>query len=251
MANPISTSSDTPQNTNNTISKNVKRMLGLDLHGWEAVVVWSLGIAAVAAIAVVISTRVVIILQRDALNDSAEKIALATEGAATANARAAEANERAVKAELKLENLRKQVGPRNFDRDKSVKALQGKPTANAEILYLGDDHDSYNLAIHISAILERANWKVELPKPIPLSLDSDRKQFGGLFAQAFALMSLGAQPWSVSIVTRSGCVVGGQEPCNALMDAIMVNSDLALSGFGHDAKMSEGKVRVVVGPRYQ
>jgi hypothetical protein len=95
-------------------------MLGLDLHGWEAVVVWSLGIAALAAIAVVVSTRIVIIMQREALRDSAEKIALATEGAATANARAAEAN-------LELAKLKERVSPRVLTKAQleTLKALKG------------------------------------------------------------------------------------------------------------------------------
>ena len=125
---------------------------------------------------------------------------------AGAHVRAAEANERAATAQLKLENLRKQIGPRIIDRDASLKALEGKPTANAEILFSDDDRDSFNLALQIFGLLKRANWEIESPKPVLRGLDSDRKKWGNPMSQAFALMSLGAQPWSVSIVTRSGCV---------------------------------------------
>jgi len=100
-------------------------MFGLNLHWWETVMVGSLAVAAIAAIAVVVSTRVVIILQREALKDSADqfaqykvdaglKIAKATEGAANANASAAKANERAETARLETERLKKQLAWREI-----------------------------------------------------------------------------------------------------------------------------------------
>ena len=50
-------------------------MFGFDLHTWEEIMIWSLGVAAIAALSVLVSTRVVIILQRDALRESAEDFA--------------------------------------------------------------------------------------------------------------------------------------------------------------------------------
>jgi len=48
-----------------TISKRVSRLLGLDLHSWEQVMLFSLGLAALAAVAVVVTTAAVVISQRD------------------------------------------------------------------------------------------------------------------------------------------------------------------------------------------
>jgi uncharacterized protein involved in response to NO len=86
------------QITNTTMSKTERRVLGLDLHEWESVMVWGLGVAAIAAVVVVVATRVVVLLQRESLQEDEARIAEAAEGAAKANARASEANERAATA---------------------------------------------------------------------------------------------------------------------------------------------------------
>ena len=88
-------------------------MLGLDLNGWEAVVVWSLGIAAVAALAILTSTRVVILLQREAMRESdgaLKKYQAAAElKTAEAIGAAAKANERAADLERQAAELRKEA----------------------------------------------------------------------------------------------------------------------------------------------
>lgn len=94
-------------------------MFGLDLHVWEEIMVWSLGITAVAAFGVVVSTRVVTLLQRDAIRegstalesykaDAGKAIAEAGKDAAIAKTETAKANERAeaAKAEAAKANAR-------------------------------------------------------------------------------------------------------------------------------------------------
>jgi len=56
--------------TNARTTKKAMRMLGLELHNWESVMLWSLGGAAIAAFAVVVATTVVVLLQREQLAES-------------------------------------------------------------------------------------------------------------------------------------------------------------------------------------
>jgi len=130
-------------------------MFGLGLHLW-AIVVWSLGVAAAAAIAVVIATRVVIILQRGALKDSDEKIASALESAATANARAAEAN-------LELAKLKERISPRALtpDQFEHLKALRGKVT---ELVVMSvSDAEAAMFALQIANALRALGIAVRYP----------------------------------------------------------------------------------------
>src|SRR5262245_35249285 len=96
-----------------TNSMKARRMFGLGLDSWNTITVWSLGIAAVAAAALVVATFVVIKLQKLEASDAAaaleqykletgKKIAEANARATEANARADEATARANEAELKL-----------------------------------------------------------------------------------------------------------------------------------------------------
>jgi hypothetical protein len=63
------------QTENTTASKRVRRMFGLDLDAWNAVMVSFLGIAAVAAVVVGVSTAIIIRLQKQADLESKEIIA--------------------------------------------------------------------------------------------------------------------------------------------------------------------------------
>jgi len=97
-------------------------MLGLSLHGWEEVTVWALGITALAAFVLVLATRIVIILQREAIGESDIKVAEAREVAAKANERAAEAN-------LMAEQIREKLAPRALSEEQKsalTSALKGK-----------------------------------------------------------------------------------------------------------------------------
>ncbi len=105
-------------------------MFGLDLHVWEEIMVWSLAIAAIAALGVVVSTRVVTILQRDALRESGVRIAEAAESAAKANAQAAEIAKANIELQTKLEQerierlrLEETVSPRRIKPEEKVSLI--------------------------------------------------------------------------------------------------------------------------------
>jgi hypothetical protein len=107
-------------------------MLGLSLHAWENVMLASLGVAAIAAAVVGISTYAVVQLQKQEASEAnkdlneykiaaGEKVSAANAVGETAKADAAKAhaeiagaNARAREAELKLEQLRQQVAPRTI-----------------------------------------------------------------------------------------------------------------------------------------
>jgi hypothetical protein len=58
------TIAETPKIKKIVFSKKVSRMLGIDLHSWEQLMLASLGIAGLVAVAVFITTASVVILQR-------------------------------------------------------------------------------------------------------------------------------------------------------------------------------------------
>jgi hypothetical protein len=66
--------SEMAQIENTTSSKTVRRMLGLDLDSWNAIMLLSLAVAAFAAVFVVVSTAVVIKLQKKDALEASERI---------------------------------------------------------------------------------------------------------------------------------------------------------------------------------
>jgi hypothetical protein len=132
-------------------SKEVRRMLGLSLHGWENFMVVSLIIAGFFALIAGVTTWAVISLQRIEI---------------------AESNARQKEAELKLEQLRKLSGPRDINFDTFQKELQGKPKAPVVIWYLPDSSDGYWFASRLFAALNTAKGEVAFPTTIP---DIDEK----------------------------------------------------------------------------
>src|SRR5260370_18827451 len=55
---------EAPNIKKTALSRKVSRMFGLDLHSWEQLMLLSLGIAGLIAIAVFVTTASVVILQR-------------------------------------------------------------------------------------------------------------------------------------------------------------------------------------------
>src|ERR1700674_686608 len=118
-----------PQTENAPFSKRVKGMLGFDLDWWNAAMLVALGAAALAAIALLLSNKAVVVLQdREAKDNAAafvryqmeagKKIAEANSAAELARADAAKANERAAGLEMEAaritkENILLQIDLRN------------------------------------------------------------------------------------------------------------------------------------------
>jgi F0F1-type ATP synthase epsilon subunit len=105
---------DRAQIAKTVFSIRVRHMWGLDLHGWETAMLISLGVAAIAAMAVVVATAVVVRLQHIETEDSQRELEAykseAAELIANANSEAAKANESTAKlnnetAKLQADNL--------------------------------------------------------------------------------------------------------------------------------------------------
>jgi len=207
---------------------------------------------------------------QDAIRADAEaKIATANAGADAARKEAAVANENTarlslrveeeskerIKAELELERLKKQVGPRLLNREAFLKALEGQPKAPVQVLYLRDDPDSLEFAQEIAGLLERAGWTVTAREPIPTP---SAVRSGPDIPIA---MSVGGQPSGVTVVAHSisekESEAGlnrsmGKEwvktPWTVLSDAFGKSMGVAQSA-GNVATCPVGILRVVVGPR--
>src|SRR5664280_74151 len=89
-----------PETANISTSRKSGRMLGLDLNSWNNLLVLSLVIGAVAAIAVGVSTYVVVQLQKAEAREANERIATLTTQGDEARAQIARANEKAEEARL-------------------------------------------------------------------------------------------------------------------------------------------------------
>jgi hypothetical protein len=156
-----------------TFSRKVRRVFGLGLHSWEQLMLLSLGIAALAALALVVATTSVVILQRDETARTKNEFeSYKLEAGKTIS----EADARTKEAELKLEQLRDEVRkrelPREVSRDKFVKAIEGAPKATVEVLYDQNAPDAYFVASLIWGFLFNENWDVE-PKSSPMAPDAN------------------------------------------------------------------------------
>ncbi len=127
---------------------------------WKGIICFG-GIAAFATAATVMFT--VIQFWSDGIRDEiAEKRSLSMEIAL------AESKAREKEAELKIEQLRIQLGPRKLDEEAFRKELAGKPIGIVEVMYQEDDPDSRALAMNLTMALDVANWRVMPPWVVPL-----------------------------------------------------------------------------------
>jgi len=257
-------------------SSRVRRMLGLDLHGWEQAMLVSLGFAALAAIAVVAATAAVIRLQRAESNtakqeldiykvDAAAKVAAAEAAGKAASAEAAkaqaeieEAKARQREAELKLEQLRERIRPRRINGAQFVKILEGKPKIPVEILFVRDDPDCFQLSMQIRDVLKQAKWDVKEPRAIESTDMTPR------VAQYTSTMGVGGQPHGVTVVMRATSQADFDReiekdplahdapvdtPRKALLKALQDSLGSISGGISYDAGII-GALLVVVGPKY-
>lgn len=155
-------------------------MFGLGLDSWNNLVVVFLGIGAIAAIFVGISTYAVVRLQKAEAKDTNDafelyKLGVATQvadakregieaGKSAGNAlvRAAELEKEAANARLETEKIKKVVAWRVISPEDSLKleqALSTKP-GSVNLRYTDGDPESLFLAIQISQILTKAKWQV-------------------------------------------------------------------------------------------
>jgi hypothetical protein len=169
-----------------------------------------------------------------------------------ADKRIAESNARTKEAELKLEQLRKQLGPRHLQRDIFIEEISGQPMARAEIMYLQDDPECFDLAQQIWRALEDGKWPVDPPKPIPSLILSDGP----------TPMSVGGQPSGVTVVVREITHEESEASTNALFGREWVRTPWTVITHALGASIGKvsghaggqnsppvGTVRVVVAPR--
>ena len=164
-----------------------------------------------------------------------------------ANERAGVATKRAAQAELRLEQLRKDTGPRAIAWGAFATAIKGQPAGNAEILYLRDVPDALSLADTIRALLISADRKVALARPNPDTPATSS-------SPTPLAMTVGGQPSGITVVA-SRIPVDETAPLTkeygALMEALSLGLDVGIAEVygGRDPTMPEGLLRIVVGPR--
>ena len=160
---PNNTSADNAQAPSATFSKRVRRMLGLDLHSWEEIMIFSLAAAALVAGAVVVSTWAVIRLQREAVKEADVKISAAIGEAARANERAAE-----IEASVAWRRIPKS---KQLEIASRLKRFSGQTVS---LWYSAGDKESETFASEIASALSDAKWNVFSPAAVMTMAASGR-----------------------------------------------------------------------------
>ncbi len=233
---------------------------GHSIETWDRWCVWGMWVAAIAgAIAVFAGLFTGIVghqLSELSQREANQKIAEANARGEEARKLAASSNEQAKASELKLEQLRHEVGPRQLNRDAFLSALNGQPKAKVELVYLRDDPECFDLAQQIWRALLEAKWDATPPVPIP--------QSSAPFAAHVPLaMTVEGQPSGVTVVAHSisneevaiqADQFAGKHPGKAtawttLSSALGQSLGRIGGGGGGINPPAEGALRVVVAPR--
>jgi hypothetical protein len=133
-------------------------MFGLDLDAWNTVMVSSLGVAAIAAVLVGISTAIIIKLQKQAELESNERIASLVVQGDQLRKDTAEANARAMEARVELEKFK---APRSIPAEampRLVALLSAFAGTNVAIYIMGESPEPNALAGIVDGLLKQANW---------------------------------------------------------------------------------------------
>jgi hypothetical protein len=164
-------------------SRKVRCMLGLDLHSWEQLMLLSLGIAGLIALAVFITTAAVVILQRHETAEAKKeleeykltvesKVADAKKEGIEAGKTAGNALVRAAELEKETEELRKNnlelaaaVSPRVFEQTLITEAL--RPFSDVTYaIFAPSDFEPRSTAGQLKYVLANAGWR-PYEAPIP------------------------------------------------------------------------------------
>jgi hypothetical protein len=218
------------------------------LEFWDAASVWLIWIAAVCGAVAAISGLLGAIVSREVTavtqRESDERIA-------AANALAAKSNEAAATAVLKLEQLRAQVGPRQFNRAAFLEALRGETVGSVQIVYLRNDPECFDVAQQVWHLLEDAGGQVTPPSPI----------FDGRNNQP-AAMNVDGQPVGLTVVAsiqspaeadaellRANGQAWVRTPFTTLTYAIERGIGRVATHINGPNRPAPGTLRVVVAPR--
>lgn len=172
---------------------------------------------------------------------------------AAAHAKSAEANEKAKVAELKLEQLRRDVGPRQLNRASFLAALAGQAHVPVEIFFLRDDPECFDLAQQLRVALTDAGWNPGVLRPIP--------QPDGRNADP-AAMAIDGQPSGVTVVVSAISEAEASATQNQMLGRDWVRTPWTVLSFavqqglgkvgGHAGGPNappQGTLRLVVAPR--
>jgi hypothetical protein len=151
-------------------SKDVRRMLGLSLHGWENSMVVFLIVAGFFALLAGAATWAVVRLQRVEIAESKTEFEKyqqdSNERISAADARAAEANRIAEGERLARLKLEKEMAWRSLDdaqRRKLIVAVRQFAGQVFDLVTYQDDPEAKNFANILAQALLDAGWKLEPP----------------------------------------------------------------------------------------
>jgi hypothetical protein len=261
---------DSPITESAAPSKKVSRMFGLSLHSWEDLMIFALAIVGAFGVVVGVATFAVVRLQRAEIAsakeefdkykiEAGEKVSaaetvgkMAQADIAKAHARMAEADARAKEAELKLEQLRRELGPRQFNRDLFIKEITGQPSTSVEVMYLQDDPECFGLAQQIWQALEGEKWPVTPPKPIPQSLVPTLPTSFGVGGQPSGVTVVANKVTQQEADAQQNAMLGKdwiRTPWTVLMHALAEALGKINGGAGGINPPPAGTLRVVVAPR--
>ena len=157
-----------PQIENAAFSKKDRRMFGFDLAWWNTAVLVSLALAAMAAVAVLVATRAVIMLQNQEAKDNSDALERykleVTAKVAESNERAANLEKEAADARLEQEKLKAQLAWQTMSRQAAetlTRRLSTKP-GSVNVQYVANDPEAHAFAIQIANVFDSAGWTVAL-----------------------------------------------------------------------------------------
>jgi hypothetical protein len=221
---------------------------GRSLEFWDSATVWLMWVAAITGAVAAFSGLLGAVISREV---SSVTQRVSDERIAEANALAARSNEAAASATLRLEQLRAQVGPRQFDRTAFLDALRGETAGTVDIVYLRNDPECFDVAQQIWRLLQDAGWAVTAPVPI----------FDGRHVQP-APMNVDGQPSGLTVVasvddpkevdaqgSRFAGHAWAHTPFTTLTYAIERSIGRVATSINGPNRPAHGRIRVVVAPR--
>ena len=156
---------ESPQTQNATISVPERFILGHGLDWWNEAMVISLSIAGLIALAVAITTTMVVKLQRQVDADTRTAFSRykldAEKSINDAKTQAAQAHAKAAEAELALEQFKAPRTISDADAERMRENLRKFAGENLEIFMFGETTEITSLRTRVAGILQDAGWHVQ------------------------------------------------------------------------------------------
>ena len=240
--------------------------LGQNGEFWDFWLVASVVLAAIAAIAIGITTTGSVVSHKREASASEEALErykigaagevakaheriaeLSTQGEALKKG-AAEAEARTKQAELQLEQMR---FPRRLNSEKLKDSLKEVAPQFFEVWYDQSTADGSGLAFEIFVTLASIGWTTDQKLPAPLTPQWGPPDLRDVYQLLTLTQQYGASPWGVSVVTKGPISDDEKRPERMLGNALLtsVASPVQMVGGGKDETMPAGKIRIVVSPK--